>query len=145
MGGYGYNQGTPSQQGGGSENTQGEGIGKLAQQVSTASTVGSQMSANAAAQAGYAETTGIAGGASTAAGSAAASGAVGAGTGAVAGGATGSTIAGEIAVAMLFYGGETVSQIKARIKVPIIGGPEGTKTSEDKKFYKNVVIPRKKV
>jgi hypothetical protein len=48
---------------------------------------------------------------------------------------------------MNFYGGETVQQIKSssQHKVSITGGSDGLKSNGDKSFYKNVVIPRKKV
>jgi hypothetical protein len=122
-------------------------IEKVKDIASGISTISSEMGANAAAQSGYAATTGALG-ASTAAGSAAASGAAGVGTGAVAGGATGSTIAKQGLAALLFYGGESVSQIKSNKyhQVKVTGGSDGLKSSnEDKIFYKNVSIPRKNV
>jgi hypothetical protein len=82
----------------------------------------------------------------TAAESAAASSAV-TGTAAVAGGATAGGMGAEAALALLFYGGETVSQIKSNKfhQVKVSGGSDGLRTNEDKTFYKNVHIPRKKV
>ena len=44
-----------------------------------------------------------------------------------------------------FYGGETVSQIKSRSNLKVTGGSDSLKTGEDKAFYNNVSIPRKKV
>ena len=55
--------------------------------------------------------------------------------------------AGKTILKFLFYGGETVNMIKSSpgYKVKITGGPGGIKTPDDKCFYKNVTIPRKKV
>ena len=50
-----------------------------------------------------------------------------------------------IAKFFLFYGGETVSQIKSRSNLKVTGGSDSLKTGEDKTFYNNVTIPRKKV
>ena len=49
---------------------------------------------------------------------------------------------------LLFYGGESVTDIKnhPKYKVNVIGGPSGIKnTPSESNFYKNVTIPRKKV
>ena len=158
MGGYGYNQtnSSPQLQGvnhsDGSNNGNPAEVGKLA---STIGTIGSQMGANAAAESGMEETvSGIMGAGageaaaaagSTAAASAAASAAV-TGTAAVAGGATAGEMGAEAILALLFYGGETVSQIKSNKAHQVnVVGSTGLKTGEDKTFYKNVHIPRKKV
>jgi hypothetical protein len=53
--------------------------------------------------------------------------------------------AASLAKFFLFYGGETVSQIKARSNLKVTGGSDSLKTGEDKTFYNNVSIPRKKV
>ncbi len=44
-----------------------------------------------------------------------------------------------------FYGGETVNQLKSMGKVNIVGSTPGLKLKDDKGFYGNVHIPRKKV
>ena len=154
MGGYGYNQSVPSPLSssvGGGDHSSGGNPAKIASIGKASYQIGGEMSANAANQAGYEATTAAihgtaATGASTAAGSAAASGAAGAGTGVVAGGATTSTMAGQGLAALLFYGGESVSQIKSNVNHQVnVIGTDGLKTGEDKIFYKNVHIPRKQV
>lgn len=155
MGGYGYNQSSSTPQLQGVNHSDGSNAGNAAEVGKIAGVgeeIGSQLGANAAAQAGYEATTaGLEGaaatGASTAAGSAAAAGAAGAGAGAVAGGATAGAMGSEALLALLFYGGESVSQIKSNKfhQVKVSGGSDGLRTNEDKTFYKNVHIPRKKV
>jgi len=154
MGGYGYNQASDAPSLSGVNHTDGSNSGnpqEVAKLAMSGGQIGSQLGANAAAQAGYEATTaGLEGaaatGESTAAGSAAAAGAAGAGAGAVAGGATAGAMGSEALLALLFYGGESVSQIKSNKfhQVNVVGST-GLKTGEDKTFYKNVHIPRKQV
>ena len=47
--------------------------------------------------------------------------------------------------ALAFYGGETVNMWKNAAKINVIGGSNGIKLGEDKGFYSNVFIPRKKI
>ena len=47
--------------------------------------------------------------------------------------------------AMHFYGGETVTDIKKAKKVNVVGGQKQMGTKEDRGFYSNVYIPKKKV
>ena len=44
-----------------------------------------------------------------------------------------------------FYGGETCDDIRKMSPVKIIGSPKVITTNDEKCFYNNVVIPRKKV
>jgi hypothetical protein len=44
-----------------------------------------------------------------------------------------------------FYGGESCDQIRAMRPVKIVGAPKQILSSDEKSFYKNVVVPRKKV
>lgn len=54
-------------------------------------------------------------------------------------------IAGQYGQQQYFYGGETVSQMKAAKPVKVVGGPKGVPSKDGKCFYGNVVIPRKRV
>ena len=153
MGGYGYNQtgssnGLPSQ-GGGNDHSTGGDPQRLSKLNSASNTLSGNLNANAA-QAGYEATTAsvsgtAATGTSTAAGSAATSSVGGTVAG---GGATASStqMGSTLVKALMFYGGESVSQIKSNVNHQVnVIGTGGLKTGEDKIFYKNVHIPRKQV
>jgi len=56
-----------------------------------------------------------------------------------------STILGGQASGLAFYGGETAAQIKSASKLTVVGGIAEKKSVQDKCFYNNVHIPKKKV
>ena len=140
---YGYNQPTQTVQQPISGNNNSGNLGQAIDTYNKVSGAVEHLSAagNIAAGTAAAEAAEAAG---TLTGGAAAAGAAGAAGAGITAAAEGTSLA---SLALLFYGGETVSQIKANKfhQVKVTGGSEGTKTSDEKVFYKNVHIPRKKV